>query len=89
MDIPTNPVGSNNAPSQQFLKNTNFPPIIGEYCYYDSRAQCHVCVNIEDKGADNFGCSFSSKEIFPKMPFITMHGIITKITTKIINNKVQ
>tara|TARA_B100001093_G_C26784025_1_gene995859 strand:- start:1011 stop:1250 length:240 start_codon:yes stop_codon:yes gene_type:complete len=71
----------------QILKHTNFPPIIGEYSYYDSRSQHHVCVNIKDKGIDNFGCSFSSKEIFPNIPFITMHGIITKITTKIMKNK--
>ena len=73
--------------------NASVPPKIGEYAYYDSRMakdytlcikeySSHWIINTEDRTL-KVACHYSLPELVDNQDFITGHGIITKIHTKI------
>lgn len=69
----------------------NYPPVEGEYSYYDSRLNGlnniklkhnHFLVIVEGKECS---CHYSSNTNFGNRPFITCHGIIEKVGKEIKN----
>ena len=73
--------------------NASVPPKIGEYSYYDSRMSyndskqskvyvSHWIINTEEKKL-RVACHYSLPVLLDNQAFITGHGIITEIHTKI------
>ena len=74
----------------------SYPPLIGEYGYYDSRAMAakrtgsvanaqhglpHYLINVD--GMDKVGCHYSLSFKKDPEPFVTCQGIIREIVKKI------
>ena len=60
--------------------NISYPPLIGEYGYYDSRTKeklNHFLINVD--GMDKVGCHYSLSFKKDPEPFVTCHGIILEI----------
>lgn len=61
-------------------EDISYPPVVGEYAYYDDRCPYYRMVDImeRDKGV-MFGCVFSSKIKYEDTRYIKRHGIIRTI----------
>jgi len=63
----------------------SYPPLIGEYGYYDSRTKehrlNHFLINVD--GMDQVGCHYSLSFKKDPEPFVTCQGIIREIVKKI------
>jgi len=63
----------------------SYPPLIGEYGYYDTRTiehrLNHYLINVD--GMDKVGCHYSLSFKKDPEPFVTCQGIIREIVKKI------
>jgi hypothetical protein len=64
-------------------KKISYPPVVGEYAYYDHRCPYYCMITIKERNERVlFGCVFSSKEKYEDTKYIKRHGIIRKIVSK-------
>lgn len=65
------------------INDMNYPPVKGEYSYYDSRNtnSNHFMVIINNK---EYACQYSMKNKLENIPFVTCHGMIDTIKKEVV-----
>ena len=59
----------------------HYPPVKGEYSYYDCRDNCNHFLIISNE--HEYACQYSMKINLGNRPFITCHGIIDSVEISI------